>query len=292
MVPVICLVCALGACADIDKLREAQASFNIASTAETQSRLATYTAGGAVNAGDLSVQASTGYAKTISILKGLSDKETSQLKTDKLWGNAQAIEALSYWRLKDYRNATDVAKQIDAASLYPRDAAMIAALPGLVMISEANDDIYIWDPSDTVLTTDKKQCLFGGGAGGRKSFDAIDALLDSAIKTIDSGRGQVSRDDPVYNYLLQADLAAYKNKMDALANRCTAADFFGGGPQPVLPQKATLTPGELTAAGQRLGELYCSLQGKAKDPTVDPLVGFWSAIMGLPLPAPTSCVTK
>jgi hypothetical protein len=292
MLPVICLVAALCACADIDKLREAQASFNIASTAETQSRLATYTAGGAVNTGDLSLQASTGYAKTISILKGMSDKETSQLKTDKLWGNAQAIEALSYWRLKDYRNATDVAKQIDAASLYPRDAAMIAALPGLIMISEANDDIYIWDPGDTVLTTDKKQCLFSGGPGGRKNFDAIDALLDSAIKTIDSARGQVSRDDPVYNYLLQADLAAYKNKMDVLANRCTAADFSGGGPQPVLPQKATLTQGELTAAGQRLGELYCSLQGKAKDPTVDPLVGFWSTIMGLPLPVPTSCVTK
>src|SRR5467141_4031655 len=101
------LCAALTACADVDKLREAQASFNAASTAETEARLSAYTrvSGAPANVADLSAQASSGYAKTLSILKGLTDKEIQQLQSDKLWGNAQTLEALSYWRLKDYDRA-------------------------------------------------------------------------------------------------------------------------------------------------------------------------------------------
>lgn len=291
------VICSLCACADVNKLREAQASFNDAATADSQSQLAAVTRGG-VNAGDLSVRASTGYARTIAILKGLSSKETDQLKTDKLLGSAQMMQALSYWRLKDYDNATSTANGIDPGSLYPRDAAMRNALPSLIKISEANADIYVPDPKYPFVTKNNRQCLFGDGTvsvSERKKLSAINKLLTEAITELDGVQGGVSQEDPVYIYLVQATLAAYKNRMDALANRCTPADFDAAHPQSaqlVLPIKATLDGTELTDATEHLKQLFCALQGKSEDASRDPLVQFWATAEGLHLPSVSDCVTK
>jgi hypothetical protein len=294
--PVAAVICSLYACADVDKLREAQTSFNEAATADTQSQLAAYTSGG-INAGDLAVRASAGYARTIAILNSLKPDETNQLKTDKLLGSAQMLQALSYWRLQDYDSATRVAGGIDKSGLYPRDAAMSAALPGLIEISEANSDIYTGDPKDPFVTKDGKQCLFGPGTvpTGRKSLDAVDALLADAIAHLDEVKAGVSRDDPVYVYLLQATLAAYKNRSDAVANRCTQQDFDELPPHLVLPDSGAVEARRQSwwpQAQDNLNQLYCALQSKTKDQTTDPLIQFWATIQGLPLPSGASCVTK
>jgi hypothetical protein len=266
-------------CVDIDKLREAQSTFNEAATAEDQSRLAAYTKGSNADVGTLSARASIGYAKTIAILTGLSDKDKTQLSADKLLGSAQTIEALSRWRLRDYDGALKVATAIKSDTLYPRDLALITALPGLIEISEAYDKIYLPDPHPDPTRQDpgKKECLFGGDADGVKNFDKIDGLLSDAIRDIDKAMSQVTPTDPVTGYLLQAQLSAYKNKTDALAYACKTAGL--------APTKKKLSDVELKAAKATLEKFYCGSQTNPTQPVANPQAEFWSTIIGLPLPA-------
>jgi len=278
-----CVVAAFAGCADVDKLREAQASFNAASTAESEGRLSAYTrvSGAAANVGDLSVQASAGYAKTITILKGLKDKEIQQLQADKLWGEAQTIEALSYWRLKDYDHATQVAGSIQSKDLFPRDAAVVDALPGLIKISQANEDIFMDDPQAPYKDASGRQCLYGGGAAGRKNFGQIDSLLDSAIQDLEQATAKAAPTDPVYTYLLQAQFSAYKNKADALAYGCRA-------PNPP-PEKRVPTTAELQAAQSKINKFYCGLRSNTPKPSADALIEFWTTLLGLNIPDPSVC---
>ena len=280
---VACLATAFAGCADVDKLREAQASFNAASTAETEGRLSAYTrvSGAGANVGDLSVQASAGYAKTIVILKGLKDKEIQQLQADKLWGEAQTIEALSYWRLKDYDHATQVASSIQPKDLFPRDAAVVDALPGLIKISQANEDIFMDDPQAPYKDASGRQCLYGGGAPGRKNFGQIDSLLDSAIQDLEQATAKAAPTDPVYTYLMQAQFSAYKNKSDALAYGCRA-------PNPP-PGKRVPTAAELQAAQSKMNKFYCGLRSNTPKTTVDALIEFWTTILGLNIPDASVC---
>lgn len=284
------VVCAVSACADVNKLRDAQAAFNDASTAETQVQLAPYTSG-SVNVGDLSLRASAGYARTVAILKGLSAKETDQLKADKLLGNALTIEALSYWRLKDYDNAAKVAASIDPSSLYTRDAAMVAALPGLIENSEANADINFEDPGYSFKTVSGKQCLFGNGTtttgSNRKNFDLINGLLDDAIQKLDDASGRLTPDEPVYAYLQQAHLAAFRNKLVAYVSRCTTDSFpAGAGARPVLLDAREFPTQDRDHATQSLKNFYCSARNL---PTTDSQVKVWMRLDGLGDPSVGSC---
>jgi hypothetical protein len=147
---------------------------------------------------------SSGYAAALVSLDKLESKDEAQLRKDGLWGAALTLKALTQWRLGQFDKARDTATDAGKSTgdqLYPRDRAVIAALPGLIKTDQAYNKILTNAPFADV------QDLLIGRSG--------------AVADVDKARAQVEKDHPVQVYLLQAQLAAYRNfqvGMDSLQN--------------------------------------------------------------------------
>ena len=78
----------------------------------------------------------SGYASALLSLEKLANnQDETRLRKDGLWGSALTLKALSQWRLGQYDQAiatAQLAKQSAGDQTYPRDLALITALPGLV----------------------------------------------------------------------------------------------------------------------------------------------------------------
>ncbi len=198
-------------CESVNRLREAQAAFNQAATTENSVRF-NGVRDAAPDAGeflaDLS-SASAGYDVLLS-LEQLDSKDQKYLHENGLWGNVLTLKALSQWRLGNYPDALDTASKADQEAtdqLYPRDRALITALPGLIMTDQAYAKILNAGPTQEMERAEKTARL-----------EEVEALLvgeTGAVKTIAKARSKVDDAHPIQAYLVQAQLAAHRNLMVA-----------------------------------------------------------------------------
>jgi tetratricopeptide (TPR) repeat protein len=193
-------------CSTTNHLREAQDAFNKAAALDNQLRVDPLS----LDQKDetlltMGMNKNNLYASVINSLNKLAESDIQQYKTDKLWGNVLALKAMAQWRLGDFdsaRKTAGEAKELES-QLHPRDRALIRSLPGLIKIDEAFSKIYL-NPGQLPEGKTKSQ-----------NFKEIKQLLESGVDDIEKVRAIVNRDHPVQSYLLQSQLAAYVNLIQA-----------------------------------------------------------------------------
>jgi hypothetical protein len=243
-----------------NRLREAQDSFNQAAAAENALKVSQIDGAGrdARPVVDIATVRS-GYASTLMSLNKLEPADIAQLKKDQLWGNVQTLRALSQWRLGNQDAAVRTADEtLQAAAsgsagseVHPRDRAMLQAVRGLVK----NDQAYrhIRD----------------------NQMDGVDALLvgpNGAMRNLAAARATAEREDPVQIYLLQAELAAYRNFTHF---------YFAANRQQAVPANHPARA-QAQAALQSLSERL--KQVRPEDQAA--WVKYWATLCGLALPQP------
>jgi hypothetical protein len=186
-------------CAQINHLREAQDAFNQAAHSENALR---FNPVPHIEAASLSAAARTGYASVLVSLDRLDPQEISRLKGDKLWGNVLALKALTQWRLRLYPQAKKTATaalELPGDELHPRDRTLMTALPALIRIDQVHHFISLREINENEEIS-------------KNDFDAnIRTPLLNAVTILDGARKLVAPDEPVQIYLIQAQLAAYRN---------------------------------------------------------------------------------
>ena len=204
-VSIALLAVIIAGCASTNRLREAQDAFNQAAAAENALRFDAKASDAVTSLGAVR----SGYASALLSLDKLENsKDESRLRSDGLWGTALTLKALTQWRLGQFDKAiatADLAKQNAGNQTYPRDQAVVAALPGLVKTDQAYSKILL-----TNSPLADVEALLIGASG--------------AVANIQRGREQVEKDHPVQVYLLQAQLSAYRNFQvahDRLNNHAT-----------------------------------------------------------------------
>lgn len=231
----------LSGCAEVNYLRDAQSSFSQAARLENELRTSETTTTEA-NVLLLESEIRAGYASAITSIDNLDSNQIASLKSDKLWGVALTIKAMSYWRLGDYDEMENVTKQAKEMNgeIYPRDKALLLALPGLRRVDEA-------------------QAIIAASIKGRdeqeerkieeERLGAVERLVGNASTILREARQSVSEEHSVNSYLIQAELAGYKNLLDG-------RNKFAGG---------RLSAAEIEKVKQLLTELDCSFKKSLKD---------------------------
>ena len=195
------LVVLAAGCASVNRLREAQDAFNQAAAVENAQR---FDASPSDAAASLAAPRS-GYASALLSLSKLEPNDEKILRQDGLWGTTLALKALCQWRLGQFQQAlasAAEARKTAGDQLYPRDRAVLEALPGLIKTDQAYTKIL---------------------TNGTPLAD-VEALLtgdNGAVDNIQRARALADKDHPVQIYLLQAQLSAYRNYMvaqDRLSN--------------------------------------------------------------------------
>ena len=195
-VALVFLVLLAAGCASVNRLREAQDAFSQGAAAENAQRLVPG------NPADTLTSLSsvrTSYASALQSLEQLSADERRSLREQGLWGTALTLKALCQWRLGEYAKALATAaeaQQDTPEQIYPRDRALLLALPGLIKTDQADAKIL-----------------------QKQSFPEVKELLvgpSGAVQDIQNARAAVGAEHPVQLYLIQAQLAAYRNYMVAV----------------------------------------------------------------------------
>lgn len=243
----------------LQDLRTAQDVFNRAADAENRQRLA-----GPEGLIDLA-EASSGYRVTAETVGALLDAaETREaLRSDNLLCTAYTLRALSLWRLEDHDGALRAARMAGgeelggvactpdgrAASIPPRERALLAAMPALVRIEQAN-------------------ALRGNGEARVEEFARIETLIGDAREDLRAARATVSGNHPVQVYLLASELAAIRGWHSGVA-----AEELTGDRRREARRQAT------EAARATLSEyaaVLCDRQGRLWDEDLQP----WVRIFG------------
>jgi hypothetical protein len=256
------LALSVAACGESSSLREAQTAFSDAATADNAARLAAFSTPAAEGkgTGTATVSASAGYAHAIALVQKLDRK---QLAADKELGVAQSILATSQWKLKDWDNAAASAQTLsgmDATQVFPRDLALANAMPALIRIDQAHDAIF--DPRAQAMPADRLASY---------RADQI-AQLDSAIAVLDGVIATTTEGDPVTLYLLQAELAALRNKQDALLRLRTGGDLSGND---------VLSGPDLQRGQCRIAQLVAGVQRNGTDADSQAAGVLWQRVLGV-----------
>jgi len=246
----LALILFLTGCASVNHLREAQDAFNQAAATENSARFESNPADSAATLSSVR----SGYASALLSLTKLDSKDQLTLHQDGLWGTVLTLKALCQWRLAQYSNALDSAEEArkNPDQLYPRDRALLSALPGLIKTDQAY--------AKSLITN--------------SSLADIEALLvgpNGAVANIQSARELADKDHPVQVYLVQAQLAAYRNftiALDRLNNHS------------VVPENH---PAVANAALQ-LRELDRLLRLQIGNTSNQQLVNYWAKLCGLTPP--------
>jgi hypothetical protein len=261
LISIAALLALAPGCATVN-LRDAQDAFNQAAADETRLRqaldpatfLSQVTPDGAKVDGRLNGRISAdpvtelarvqaGYAAAVNIISRLEAdiRERGRLRQDKLLGVALTLKALAQWRLALYPEAAATAERAEKEAgdqIFPRDRALLKALPGLVRNDEAFRKIYRGWPENQRAAV----------------FTEVLELLGNSHKILGEARQLVTTDDPrhpVLIYLIQAQLATYQNRRDAYAH---------------LGSTDKLTP----EADRKSAQVdYCALEALLKDLKVD-----------------------
>jgi hypothetical protein len=195
------LVAVAAGCVSVNRLREAEDSFNRAATTENTLRFnSTQPLTSGSDAPAAWSAARNGYASALLSLEKLQPGDEKSLRQDGLWGTTLTLKALCQWRLGQFQPALDSAAEAQKTAsdqIYPRDRAVLAALPGLIKTDQAYNKI-----------------LTNGTTGNSALLVEVEALLigpNGAVANVQSARGLVDRDHPVQVFLIQSQLAAYRN---------------------------------------------------------------------------------
>ncbi len=134
----------------------------------------------------------TNYALALKMISQIIKDNKEDLTTDDLLGNAYTIKALSEWKLGKTDDALKTQKlaMTNSDQIYPRDKALMTALPGLIKADQANA---------MLLSNGKYEDIKGlivGNYGAFKDFDNAMSLLDP--------------NHPVSLYLIMSKLAAIR----------------------------------------------------------------------------------
>ena len=238
-------------CASVNRLREAQESFNQAATLENELRFDAARQEGSVQAQvaqNTTIQ--NGYASALLSLDKLEAKDVERLKQDKLWGNVLALKALTQWKLGLFDRARDTARevqQVGADQVFPRDRALLLALPGLMKTDEAFAALQRVPAEPTPEQR-------------ASTLKNVQLLAADAGEAIDRGRGAVEATHPVQVYLIQARLAALRNLQ-------SAHERLGDGDARTLPPERRLEVRRL------LKELRCQAERRELKAEI---VGYWA----------------
>ncbi len=247
-------------CAEINHLREAQDAFNQAAHGENSLRFNPVPNS---EAASLSAAARTGYASVLVSLDRLDPQEIRRLKGDKLWGNVLALKALAQWRLRLYPQAKKTASaalELPGDELHPRDRTLMTALPALIRIDQAHHFISL-------------RKLKENEEMSKNDFDInIRTPLLNAATILDEARKLVAPDEPVQIYLIQAQLAAYRN--------------LKIGYRKFAPEGRDSVPGELKNEAQDrlqdLSDVLLATIGSGKERSN--LLLYWHKLTGLSAP--------
>lgn len=192
-------------CTSVNHVRDAQAAFSDAAAAENASR---FEPGFASE----SVAASAGYAAALASVDRLeSDSDAlNQAKADELWGVMLAIKAMAHWRLQHWDEANAAATTArQSQQLAPRDAALMAALPGLIK----NDQAVALFRSKTF------SCSSATASGCGEEFQKGVALqLRSAESDLTAARRAAPPGHPVRVYLAVSTVGVLENAAHACAS--------------------------------------------------------------------------
>lgn len=207
----------LAGCVSTNHLRDAQDAFNSASTLSNEAQLngsrgASRDLGSMADVAAMQLQAQGLYASALHSLRA-AEAHRAQLEKDGLWGVAQTLRAMTHWRLGQFDEAVQTARVAlsTQTNLHPRDAALLAALPGLVQNDEAYAAIVAADTTPlTPAARDRLLGLLGHHDGG-------------ALQIIEAARARLAPNDGLQLYLRQAKLAAHANIRDAY-NRTVPVD--------------------------------------------------------------------
>ncbi len=247
-------------CAEFNHLREAQDAFDQAAHGENALRFNPVPNS---EAASLSAAARTGYASVLVSLDRLDSQEIRRLKEDKLWGNVLTLKALAQWRLRLYPQAkktANAALELPVDELHPRDRTLLTALPALIRIDQAHHFISLKEIKE------KEEM-------SKNDFDVnIRTPLLNASTILDEARRLVAPDEPVQIYLIQAQLAAYRNlKM---------------GYRKFAPEGRDSVPGELKNQAQDrlqdLSDVLLATIGSGKERSN--LLLYWHKLTGLSAP--------
>jgi hypothetical protein len=190
----------------VNHLREAQVSFNESASLENENQMNTLdplTTKEMENEVGNTIAIQNGYASALLSINKIYPSERVQLKSDKILGNVLFLKAMAQWRIGDFESAlgtADLALQEAQDHLYPRDTAVLAALPGLIK---------------TDLAFKKIKKMEKGAEENLNMFSEIDRRLSykegGAVNDIGKARKKVNKEHEVNIYLIQAQLSAYRN---------------------------------------------------------------------------------
>jgi hypothetical protein len=242
-------------CTSVNRLREAQDSFNQAATAENAARFD----GSPSDMAASLVSGRSGYASALLSLNKLEPKDQQSLQKDGLWGTALTLKALCQWRLGQYSEAMSSAaeaRNTGTNQVYPRDNALLTALPGLIKTDQAYARIIFTNApaNGDALLNDVKDLLTGPRG---------------AIADLNSARGVVDKDHPIQVYLIQAELAAYRDY--------TVAVYYLKNHSPVAADDPARTHAiaQLKELADAVGAQKSDLEGRR-------LANYWATLCGLP----------
>jgi hypothetical protein len=219
---------AMAGCQSVNHLRDAQEAFNRAATLENKLRYAANDPNTLfkTEASEALTEVGSVQSSYAAALLSLENVDEAKLKQDRLWGSALTLKALTQWRLGRYEDALTTANTAKANSnqLFPRDAAIVEALPGLIKIDLAYARIRQMKPflkkTEDISSADLEQKnqaivqentpIFLKEIKPRLVGDTGEAE-GSAVQDLHRARAQVEPDRPVHIYLIQAQLAALRN---------------------------------------------------------------------------------
>ena len=207
---IIILVSFVAGCSitSVNHLRDAQASFSEAAALENQitmGNLDPFAAKDMNTAIGNMIAIKNGYASALISINKIYPSEKEQLRDDKILGHVLFLKAMSQWRIGDFDNAlkiADLAEREASDQLYPRDAAVFAALPGLIKTDLAYKKIE----GMAGKTDEEKLKIFNGAISSRLSSKEGGAVYDIML-----ARKKVNKKHEVNLYLIQAQLSAYRN---------------------------------------------------------------------------------
>lgn len=203
------VVAMAASCQSVNRLREAQDSFNQAATADLRASFGaeiSVTESNSIDGFTQWSQARAGYGSALLSLRRISGKDERVLRDEKLWGTKLALEALCHWKLGNYDKAIALAQAAQKTDqIYPRDRAVMMAMPGLVMIDHAYDlraraAADSLDRAARINLVNKLEELTVKG-----SACAVEVIRQARSPAVIEGN------HPVHVYLLQAQLSAYRN---------------------------------------------------------------------------------
>lgn len=212
----------LAGCAEVHHLRDAQTAFNQAARLDNELTLL----GADPVTGALQLaEVRAGYMSAIASIDRMKANPE-----DNLWGVALTIKAMSYWRLGDYQKMEEVQAELQKVKdkVYPRDQALMLALPGLWRIDEAQALLVPFDERQYTTAQDKEKL----SGLKREKLEEVETLIAKASEHFADARRVVPGEHQVRAYLIQAELAGLKNLWDA---RVIFAPIVDGMMEPRSP---------------------------------------------------------